>query len=76
MKNFSIRKATNPAQLKGLRGSGDNLEGSLKKGQFSGVGTQSVGSVQGPGDPSLLTEEEQEALKPQDVKVENPWIYE
>ena len=23
-----------------------------------------------------LTEEEQEALKPQDVKVENPWIYE
>lgn len=26
--------------------------------------------------PSLLTEEEKEALKPQEVKVENPWIYE
>ena len=25
---------------------------------------------------SLLTEEEQEALKPKEVKVENPWIYE
>ena len=25
---------------------------------------------------SLLTQEEQEALKPKDVKVENPWIYE
>jgi hypothetical protein len=62
--------------MKGLRGSGDNLEGSLKKGQLTGAGTQSVGSAQGPGEPSLLTEEEQEALKPLDVKVENPWIYE
>jgi hypothetical protein len=26
--------------------------------------------------PSLLSQEEQEALKPKDVKVENPWIYE
>lgn len=26
--------------------------------------------------PSLLTEEEQEALRPKDVKVDNPWIYE
>ena len=26
--------------------------------------------------PSLLTEEEKEALKPQEVKVDNPWIYE
>ena len=28
------------------------------------------------GEPSLLTDEEVEALKPQEVKVENPWIYE
>jgi hypothetical protein len=27
-------------------------------------------------EPSLLTEEENEALKPKDVKVDNPWIYE
>jgi hypothetical protein len=26
--------------------------------------------------PSLLTEEENEALKPKEVKVDNPWIYE
>lgn len=26
--------------------------------------------------PSLLSQEEQEQLKPKDVKVENPWIYE
>ena len=75
VKNFSIRKATNPAQLKGLRGSADGLGDSLKKGQFTGA-TQSVGSAGGPREPSLLTEEEQEALKPQEVKVENPWIYE
>jgi hypothetical protein len=25
---------------------------------------------------SLLTEEEQEKLKPKEIKVENPWIYE
>jgi hypothetical protein len=25
---------------------------------------------------SLLTKEEEEGLKPKDVKVENPWIYE
>ncbi len=31
---------------------------------------------QNNGEPSLLTEEEQEALKPKEVKVENPWIYE
>lgn len=29
-----------------------------------------------PVEKSLLTEEENEALKPKEVKVENPWIYE
>lgn len=28
-----------------------------------------------PNENSLLTKEEQEALKPKQVKVENPWIY-
>jgi hypothetical protein len=28
------------------------------------------------GEPSLLTEEENAALKPKEVKVTNPWIYE
>ena len=28
------------------------------------------------GEPSLLTDDEREALKPQPVVVENPWIYE
>jgi len=30
----------------------------------------------GGGEPSLLTEEENAALKPKEVKVTNPWIYE
>jgi hypothetical protein len=41
-------------------------------------GTQAAGVAQAQQaqQPSLLTEEEQEALKPKDVNVENPWIYE
>jgi hypothetical protein len=35
-----------------------------------------MGMGEGEKEPSLLTEEEQEALKPTEVKVENPWIYE
>ena len=34
------------------------------------------GSINNHAKPSLLSEEEQEALKPKQVKVENPWIYE
>lgn len=39
-------------------------------------GAQSSIAHQKPQEPSLLTAEEQEALKPKEVKVDNPWIYE
>lgn len=71
MKNFSIRKATNPNQARNAGASADVA------GEFGQPGQPEViqpKSAQMEG--SLLTQEEQEALKPKDVKVENPWIYE
>jgi hypothetical protein len=43
------------------------------KGGESATATSMINNGHGP---SLLTEEENEALKPKEVKVENPWIYE
>jgi hypothetical protein len=36
---------------------------------------QSVKAMTGQQDTSLLTTEEQEALKPNEVRVDNPWIF-
>jgi hypothetical protein len=68
MKPFSIRKIPNP------NGKG----GALAEERPGMGGTQAAGVAQAQQaqQPSLLTEEEQEALKPKDVNVENPWIYE
>ena len=41
-----------------------------------GDAAASMNGVSNNHGPSLLTEEENEALKPKEVKVENPWIYE
>lgn len=68
MKNFSIRKATNPNQLKGVQASADFSEQDLKASANQ--------SAMAKNEASLLTQEEQEALKPKEVKVDNPWIYE
>jgi len=46
---------------------------SMKYGSFTGAQDQ---IVQNNGEPSLLTQEENDALQPKEVKVENPWIYE
>ena len=70
MKNFSIRKATNPSQLK----ASVDMSGESQK---QGLAGSMSGAIANADDgPSLLTEEEKEALKPKEVKVENPWIYE
>ena len=70
MKNFSIRKATNPSQLKAsVDASGESQKQGL-------AGSMSGNVASADHEPSLLTEEEKEALKPKEVKVENPWIYE
>lgn len=46
-------------------------------GAGAGMNGQAQGGIpQKPEEPSLLTAEEQEALKPKEVTVENPWIYE
>lgn len=39
-------------------------------------GMNGVGSPKPPQEKSLLTAEEEQALKPKEVSVENPWIYE
>jgi len=77
MKSFSIRKATNPNQLKGAQAQADQVDDSMKYGYMTGDAKMGLAqnSAQ-PQQPSLLSQEEQEALKPKDVKVENPWIYE
>ena len=51
---------------------------SLAQGRMMTASASRAGTAGGPraGEPSLLTEEEQEQLKPQEVKVDNPWIYE
>lgn len=43
------------------------------KGGDAAAANKKTNNGQGP---SLLTEEENEALKPKEVKVDNPWIYE
>ena len=43
---------------------------------YGSLGAQQDQIVQNNGEPSLLTQEENDALQPKDVKVENPWIYE
>ena len=65
VKNFTIRKATNPNQ-RGAQASADVTERSVI------TSTKAYHSQQ----PSLLTQEERDALVPKEVKVENPWIYE
>ena len=47
---------------------------SMKYGSIGGGKEGQI--VQNNGEPSLLTQEENDALQPKDVKVENPWIYE
>jgi hypothetical protein len=49
---------------------------SMKYGSINGDGSAAQSRQINGGQPSLLSQEEQEALKPKDVKVENPWIYE
>jgi len=72
-KSFSIRKAINPNQTKNDMASADQMENSMNYGSLGGAQDQ---IVQNNGEPSLLTQEENDALQPKDVKVENPWIYE
>lgn len=78
MKPFSIRKIPNPSSMKSA---GTNSQKYLPTNpQFGMTGMNMNGSNNGtafkPHTPSLLTTEEQEALKPHEVKVDNPWIYE
>lgn len=54
--------------------SADFADDSMKYGYVSGI--VQAANTSSNQQPSLLTQEEQEALKPKDVKVENPWIYE
>jgi hypothetical protein len=49
----------------------------MKYGYVNGNGlTAPANNASSQQQPSLLSQEEQEALKPKEVKVENPWIYE
>lgn len=78
MKPFSIRKIPHPGQQKNGAPQNGTMPGEPSLG-VSGSATglaSGVAQAQQAQQPSLLTEEEQEALKPQDVKVDNPWIYE
>ena len=61
MKTFSIRKAANPAQLRGTAAGADMIDDSMKYGYETG---NSKTNPAQPGNkdhqPSLLTQEEQE----------------
>jgi hypothetical protein len=84
IKNFSIRKANHPNRM---QASADQGEESMMNNGLAGDhisprangkmnGHQNGLSMKHNNENSLLTKEEQEALKPKDVKVVNPWIYE
>lgn len=76
MKSFAIRKATNPNQLRSSQAE-DMASEQLKHEYATGDGvTGSPTRAPKPQAASLLSQEEQEQLKPKDVIVENPWIYE
>ena len=72
MKQFTIRKATNP-NARQAQASADMSDDMLGQ-QAHGIVTNTQPA--NGGEPSLLTEEENAALKPKEVKVTNPWIYE
>lgn len=78
MKSFSIRKIANPNQKNGAASAASQWGDEQKFGMHGQGGNQAAGVAQAhqAQQPSLLTEEEQEALKPKEVTVENPWIYE
>jgi len=52
------------------------IDDSMKYGYVSGEGKTDPLMGHQAHQPSLLSQEEQDQLKPKDVKVENPWIYE
>lgn len=70
MKPFTIKKATNQAPSK-------INQSMMSQGPMdSQMQSYATGSPQKPfNGQSLLSQEEQEALKPKEVKVDNPWIY-
>ena len=76
MKAFSIRKTTNPNQNRGVQGSADMNEDQFKYAAKGGEAAATNKVINTGEGPSLLTEEENQALKPKEVKVDNPWIYE
>lgn len=77
MKNFSIRKLANPNQSRGTSSAAFTADDAQRFGASGGAGQDArAQQYANGGQPSLLTEEEQEALKPKEVQVENPWIYE
>lgn len=81
MKPFSIRKIPHPNGQQSKFGSPQNgydSNVSQMNGMNGSMASQGMGIAQAPPpmEQSLLTEEENDALKPKEVKVENPWIYE
>lgn len=90
MKQFSIHKVNKPMMRhkQGPAGSGDDegdaesmkqgIDGEVEAGEFTGANMSGTGrqDTRIVGDQnSLLTAEEQEALKPKEIKVVNPWIH-
>lgn len=76
MKPFSIRKIPNPNQAKSAQAQSFLMD--EQRFGMNGAATQpsGVAQAQQAQEPSLLTQEEHEALKPKEVTVDNPWIYE
>ena len=79
MRNVTIRKAKNPAMMSNEGHPAQDYgisEFDPKRAYSSMQPSSSQPQIQTQHGPSLLSEDEQNALKPRPVKVENPWIYE